>query len=133
MILGEVGVIIFIFLIGMYFINWAYNKEMEAVWQQWNFLLLIIYELKLLIVFICLVLEIFQCCSLLLEKIEWFICSVLFEMECFNGLVSDLLLFVCFEVVYKFYEEVLDLLQILEDLIEILDFKYLDVWFYFDK
>jgi signal transduction histidine kinase len=133
MILGEAGVIILTLLIGMYLINRAYNKEMEAARQQRNFLLSITHELKSPIASIRLVLETFQRRSLPPEKTERLIRSALLETERLNGLVSDLLLSAKLEAAYKPHEEALDLPQILEDLIETLDSKYPDARFHFDK
>ncbi|WP_421948106.1 sensor histidine kinase [Phaeodactylibacter xiamenensis] len=133
MILGEAGVIILTLLVGMYLINRAYNKEMEAARQQRNFLLSITHELKSPIASIRLVLETFQRRSLPPEKSERLIRSALLETERLNGLVSDLLLSARLEAAYKPHEEGLDLPQILEDLIETLDSKYPDARFHFEK
>lgn len=133
MILGEAGVIILTLLVGMYLINRAYNKEMEAARQQRNFLLSITHELKSPIASIRLVLETFQRRNLPAEKTERLIRSALLETERLNGLVNDLLLSARLETAYSPHEELLELPQILEDLIETLDGKYPDARFHFDK
>ena len=133
MILGEAGVIILTLLIGMYLINRAYHKEMEAARQQRNFLLSITHELKSPIASIRLVLETFQRRNLPEEKSKRLTRNALVETERLNGLVSDLLLSAKLENAYQPFEELLDLPQILEDWIETLEAKYPDAQFHFDK
>jgi signal transduction histidine kinase len=133
MIMGEAGVIILTLLAGMYLINRAYNKEMEAARQQRNFLLSITHELKSPIASIRLVLETFQRRNLPAEKVERLTRSAIAETERLNGLVNDLLLSAKLEAAYKPHEEAIDLPQILEDLIETLDAKYPEAQFHFNK
>lgn len=133
MIMGEAGVIVVTLLIGMWLINRAYNKEMEAARQQRNFLLSITHELKSPIASIRLVLETFQRRKLPAEKQEKLTHNALMETERLNGLVNDLLLSAKLEAAYQPHQEALDLPQMLEDVIERIEAKYPDASFHFNK
>lgn len=132
MILGEASVFVVSLVMGIWFINRGYHKEMMAAQQRRNFLLSITHELKSPIASIQLVLETFLRRSLAKEQTERLTNNALKETERLNVLVNDLLLSAKLETAYTPHNEPLDLGELLEDLITKLRDKYPNAQFLVD-
>jgi len=124
MILGEASVFVVSLVMGIWFINRGYHKEMMAAQQRRTFLLSITHELKSPIASIQLVLETFLRRTLAKEQTERLTNNALKETERLNVLVNDLLLSAKLETAYTPHNEPLDLAELLEDLMEKLRDKY---------
>lgn len=132
MILGEASVFVVSLVMGIWFINRGYHKEMMAAQQRRNFLLSITHELKSPIASIQLVLETFLRRTLAKEQTERLTNNALKETERLNVLVNDLLLSAKLETAYTPHNEPLDLAELLEDLVEKLRDKYPNAQFLVD-
>ena len=133
MILGETAVFVVSLVIGVFLINRGYNKEINAVEQQRNFLLSITHELKSPLASIRLVLETILKRDLPKEKVDHLSTSGLKEVERLNTLVNDLLLSAKLETAFQPYLEEVDLVTILEDTIQKLSAKYPNIQFRFQE
>jgi signal transduction histidine kinase len=133
MILGEAIVFVFILVIGVWFINQGYHKEIESAQQRRNFLLSITHELKSPIASIKLVLETFIKRELEQKHITKLSENALKETNRLNTLVNDLLLAAKVETTYEPHLEKINLAQFLDDIIDRLRQKHPDVQFDFRK
>ena len=124
MIFGEAFVFIISLLIGLWFINRGYNKEVSAARQRRNFLLSITHELKSPIASVRLVLETLLHRRLDREKTDKLSRNALAEIDRLNGLVNDLLLSARLETAYQPHQEDLDLAELLTDLVRKMQTKY---------
>jgi len=118
MILGEACVFVISLVIGVWFINRGYNKEITTAQQRRNFLLSITHELKSPIASIRLVLETMMRRQLQPQQVDQLSQNALKETERLNTLVNDLLLSARLDDAYQPTYEELDLNEILEDLVE---------------
>lgn len=133
MIVGEAIVFVFSLVLGVYFINRGYNKEMIASQQSRNFLLSITHELKSPIASIRLVLETLLKRELPREKTTQLQGNALKETERLNTLVNNLLFSAKLESTYQANKEPLDLHELLEEIITKLSDKYPDASFTFKQ
>ncbi len=133
MIVGEAIVFVFSLVLGVYFINRGYNKEMIASQQSRNFLLSITHELKSPIASIRLVLETLLKRELPREKTTQLQVNALKETERLNTLVNNLLFSAKLESTYQANKEPLDLHELLEEIIAKLSDKYPDAAFEFKQ
>jgi len=132
MIFGEAAVFVVTLIIGVYFINRGYNKEVQAANQRRNFLLSITHELKSPIASIKLVLETFLKRDLNKEQTQKFTQNALKDIERLNNLVTDLLLSAKLENAYQPHFEPLDLSKLINDLINKLSTKHRKAAFSFE-
>ena len=133
MIVGEAIVFVISLVLGVYFINRGYNKEMIASQQSRNFLLSITHELKSPIASIRLVLETLLKRELPREKTNQLQVNALKETERLNTLVNNLLFSAKLESTYHANKEPLDLHELLEEIITKLNDKYPDATFTFKQ
>ena len=133
MIVGEAIVFVISLVLGVYFINRGYNKEMIASQQSRNFLLSITHELKSPIASIRLVLETLLKRELPREKTNQLQVNALKETERLNTLVNNLLFSAKLESTYQANKEPLDLHELLEEIITKLNDKYPDATFTFKQ
>ncbi|AEE52378.1 sensor histidine kinase [Haliscomenobacter hydrossis] len=133
MIVGEAVVFVISLVLGVYFINRGYNKEMVASQQSRNFLLSITHELKSPIASIRLVLETLLRRELPKEKTTQLQSNALKETERLNTLVNNLLFSAKLESSYQAHKEPLDLHELLEEIIHKLSDKYPDAQFSFEQ
>lgn len=92
MILGESLVFGLVLIIGIYFINRAFNKELASAQKQKNFLLSITHELKSPLASINLILETFRKRDLPSDKIKEYSGDALQESQRLDGLFNKILL-----------------------------------------
>lgn len=116
MIFGEAMMFVVTLLVGIWFINQGYQKEVRANQQRRNFLLSITHELKSPIASIRLVLETILRRDLPKEKSNQLMVSALRENERLHELVENLLLSAKLETAYQPHFEEFDLAGLLEDL-----------------
>lgn len=100
MVFGEVLFFCFALIIGIYLINRAHGREIQAANQQRNFLLSITHELKSPIASVKLALETFLKRKLNHEQINKLSKGALTEANRLNELVNDLLLSAKLETAY---------------------------------
>jgi signal transduction histidine kinase len=131
MIVGEAVVFVISLVLGVYFINRGYNKEMIASQQSRNFLLSITHELKSPIASIRLVLETLLRRDLPKDKSQQLQQNALTETERLNTLVNNLLFSAKLEYTYRPNREPLDLQELLEEIIAKLKDKYPEASFSF--
>ena len=124
MIFGEALFFIAFLILGIWFINRGYNKEIKANEQGRNFLLSITHELKSPIASIRLILETFLKRDLKREQIQKFSKSGLKETERLHTLVNDLLLSAKLETSYQLFPEAVQLDKLLIEIIQQLQEKY---------
>ncbi|MCB0704504.1 MAG: GHKL domain-containing protein [Saprospiraceae bacterium] len=124
MILGEALVFIITLIIGVWFINRGYKKEMEAAQQRRNFLLSITHELKSPIASIRLILDTFGKRQLRPEQSEKLVNSGLQEAERLHQLVNNLLLSARLETAFQPVFEFIDLPVLLNQVITQMQGKY---------
>ncbi len=133
MILGEAVVFIIILLVGMWLINRAYHREMQASQQQRNFLLSITHELKSPIASIRLVLDTFTKRNLPKEKLDQLSRSGLQETERLHKLVNDLLLSARLESAYQVQTDKINLRELFQDVIYRLEPRYPQIEFQLEE
>ena len=124
MIIGEAVVLTFSLLLGFWFINRGYKKEVMAAQTRRNFLLSITHELKSPIASIRLVLETFLKHQLNPQQVSKLGGNALKETDRLNKLVNDLLLSAKLESAYEVNRTELNLKSLLEELIDQLRTKY---------
>ncbi|MEO1515752.1 MAG: ATP-binding protein [Bacteroidota bacterium] len=129
MIFGEAAVFVISLVIGVYLINRAYSKEMNAAQQRRNFLLSITHELKSPIASIRLILETFLKRNLSEQQLNKFSQNALTEADRLHTLVNDLLLAARMEVAYQPNLEQFKLDRFLEEIVQKLNTKYPKVEF----
>lgn len=117
MIFGEATMFIITLLTGIWFINSAYSKQVNANQQRRNFLLSITHELKSPIASVRLVLETLLKRELPKEKKDMLAGSALAETERLHELVENLLLSAKLETAYQPHFEEVNLVSLLEDLL----------------
>ncbi|MEM9916986.1 MAG: ATP-binding protein [Bacteroidota bacterium] len=124
MIFGEAVVFVISLVIGLYLINRAYGREMDAALNRRNFLLSITHELKSPIASIRLILETFLKRNLKKEQTDKLSGNALKEADRLNTLVNDLLLAARMETAYKPNLESMRLDAFLKEIVEKLRSKY---------
>lgn len=92
MIMGEAMVFGFVLIIGIYFINRAFNRELSIAQKQKNFLLSITHELKSPLASIGLILDTFIKRDLPVEKVKELSADALSETTRLNELFNKILL-----------------------------------------
>jgi len=129
MIIGE-GVVFFLTLIlGIWFINRGYLKEVSASRQRRNFLLSITHELKSPIAGIQLAAETMQKRELSREQSDRLLHNTLRETARLKTLVNDLLLSAKLEIAYQPHLENLDFDGLLREIVEDFQDKYPQAFF----
>lgn len=131
MIFGEGIVFVISLVIGVWFINQGYNKEMVAGQQRRNFLLSITHELKSPLASIRLVIETLLRRELPREQGQRLMGNALQETDRLNTLVNDLLLSAKLETAYQINREEVNLPELLNNLIQNLEDKYPQATFQF--
>jgi signal transduction histidine kinase len=101
MILGEGSVFVIALLIGIWFINRGYSREIEGIRQKRNFLLAITHELKSPLASIGLILETFQKRILQREQQQKLLEHALKETSRLSDLIENLLLSARLEKSYQ--------------------------------
>ncbi len=124
MIIGEGVVFVIALLIGIWFINRGYSKEIETIRQKRNFLLAITHELRTPLASIGLIFETFQKRDLEKENQQKLINHGLRETGRLAALIDNLLLSSRLQKSYHPNFEVLDLHLILEKVIEDVSEKF---------
>jgi len=109
MVFGEVLVFCLALIFGLYLINRAHNREMQAANQQKNFLLSITHELKSPIASIKLAMETFLRRELKPEQIQKLSLGALTETNRLDELVKDILLSARLESAYDPQFELTDI------------------------
>lgn len=117
MIWGEGVVIMAVLLLGIWFINENYNRQMNLATQRRNFLLSITHELKSPIASMQLVLDTFRKRQLSPEQSQKLAINGLKEAERLNELVTNLLLSARLEQQYVPIFEELNVNNLLEEII----------------
>lgn len=118
MIIGESIVFVIALLIGIWFINRGYSKEIETIRQKRNFLLAITHELRSPLASIGLIFETFQKRDLEKENQLKLISHGLRETGRLAALIDNLLLSARLQKSYHPNFELLDLHPILEKVID---------------
>ena len=129
MIFGEAGVFIISLVLGIYFINRGYNREIEIAQQRRNFLLSITHELKSPIASIRLVLETFLKRKLKPEQQSKLGNNAIADVERLNELVNNLLMAAKLEAAYQPHLEHLDLSELVQDISMKMEEKFSKVIF----
>jgi len=129
MIFGEAGVFIISLVLGIYFINRGYNREIEIAQQKRNFLLAITHELKSPISSIRLVLETFLKRNLKPEQKSRLGNNAIADVERLNELVNNLLMAAKLETAYQPHLEYLYLSDLVENISEQLEEKFTKIKF----
>ena len=129
MIFGEAGVFIISLVLGIYFINRGYNREMEIAQQRRNFLLSITHELKSPISSIRLVLETFLKRKLKPEQQSKLGNNAIEDVERLNELVNNLLMAAKLETAYQPHLEFLELSDLVNDIVEKMKEKFPTIHF----
>ena len=124
MIFGEAGVFIISLVLGIYFINRGYNREMEIATQRRNFLLSITHELKSPIASIRLVLETFLKRKLKPEQYSKLGNNAIADVERLNELVNNLLMAAKLETAYQPHLEHLELSDLVNDIFDKMKEKF---------
>ncbi len=124
MIVGEAIVFAVILLMGVYFVDRGYRKEVTSAKQRRNFLLSITHELKSPIASVELVLETFLKRQLDQAAIQKFSKNALNDTRRLYNLVTDLLLSARLEENYQPHFEQVDVSLLAHDLISELEEKY---------
>jgi signal transduction histidine kinase len=118
MIFLEGGVFIIGLILGIYFIQKAYRREMLAANQQRNFLLSITHELKSPLTAIRLSLETIQKRALSREQSENISKNALKEADRLSNLVNDLLMAAKIEAAYQPMKEPFNIAQVALDCVQ---------------
>lgn len=124
MIAGEAAVFVLTLIIGVWFINRGYNKEMQAAQQRRNFLLSITHELKSPIASIRLILDTFGKRTLPPDKTQQLVRSGVQESERLHQLVNNLLFSARLETAYEPVFEPIDMEDMLSATVRKLKEKY---------
>ena len=124
MIFGETGVFVISLVLGIYFINRGYNREMEIATQRRNFLLSITHELKSPIASIRLVLETFLKRKLNPEQHSKLGNNAIADVERLNELVNNLLMAAKLETAYQPQLEYLELSDLVNGIVEKMEEKF---------
>lgn len=117
MIVGEGSVFVIALLIGIWFINRGYTREIEAIRQKRNFLLAITHELKSPLASIGLILETFQKRILQRDQQQKLLEHGLKETGRLSDLIDNLLLSARLEKSYQLNLEKVDIHVILRKVI----------------
>jgi K+-sensing histidine kinase KdpD len=118
MILGEGMVFGISLILGLWFIQKAYNKEIENTNKQKNFLLSVTHELKSPIASINLITETLLKRTLPKEKVDDLHSSILSESTRLEKLISNLLLASRINNAYQYNFEPVDIVTITENIIK---------------
>ncbi len=118
MILGEGMVFGISLILGMWFIQKAYNKEIENTNKQKNFLLSVTHELKSPIASINLITETLLKRMLPKDKVDDLHSSILSESTRLEKLISNLLLASRINNAYQYNFERVDIVDITENIIK---------------
>lgn len=119
MIMGEAIVLAFTLILGIWFINRGYQKQMETAKQGRNFLLSITHELKSPLASIKLILQTFGKRKLEQHQIEKFSKNALHETERLESLVNNLLLAARMETTtVEIHKETVELFPLLDGIRE---------------
>ena len=129
MIAGEAAVFVVTLIIGVWFINRGYNKEMQAAQQSRNFLLSITHELKSPLASIRLILDTFGRRELPREKAEQLVRSGIRESDRLHELVNNLLFSARLDSAYKPVFEEVHPAEIIPPILEKLKAKHPEVRF----
>jgi len=124
MIFGEAGVFIISLVLGIYFINRGYNREIEIAQQRRNFLLSITHELKSPIASIRLVIETFLKRKLKPEQKTKLGNNAIADVERLNELVNNLLMAAKLENAYQPHLEQLELSDLVRDITDNMEEKF---------
>lgn len=130
MIFGEAGVFVLSLVLGIYFINRGYNREIELAQQRRNFLLSITHELKSPIASIRLVLETFLKRKLKPEQHTQLNNNAIADVERLNELVNNLLMAAKLEAAYQPQLEYLELSELVEDIVQKMNEKFPKIKFH---
>lgn len=133
MILGEGMVFGISLIIGMWFIQRAYNKGIENTNKQKNFLLSVTHELKSPIAAINLITETLIKRSLPKEKVDDLHASILSESTRLEKLIGNLLLASRINNAYPYNFESIDIVHIIENIIKTTKIQYPDVIIHFNS
>ena len=133
MILTQAAAFVVSLVIGVWLINRAYVREVEAARQQRNFLLSITHELKSPIASIKLVLETMLRRILRKEQYDKLARAALQEAERLNELVANLLMAAKVETAYEPTMMELDVEVIVDNILLTMNEKFPDVKFSLDK
>jgi signal transduction histidine kinase len=117
MIVGEGSVFVIALLIGIWFINRGYTREIEAIRQKRNFLLAITHELKSPLASIGLILETFQKRILQRDQQQKLLSHGLKETGRLSDLIDNLLLSARLEKSYQLNLVSLDIQVVLRKVI----------------
>jgi two-component system, OmpR family, phosphate regulon sensor histidine kinase PhoR len=131
MILGEGMVFGISLIIGMWFIQRAYNKGIDNTNKQKNFLLSVTHELKSPIAAINLITQTLLKRSLPKEKVDDLHASILSESTRLEKLIGNLLLASKINNAYPYNFESIDMVQIIENIIKTTKLQYPDVIIHF--
>ena len=118
MILGEGMVFGISLILGLWFIQKAYNKEIENTNKQKNFLLSVTHELKSPIASINLITETLLKRTLPKDKVDDLHSSILSESTRLEKLISNLLLASRINNAYQYNFEPVDIVSITENIIK---------------
>ena len=130
MIFGEAGVFVISLVLGIYFINRGYNREIEIAQQRKNFLLSITHELKSPIASIRLVLETFLKRKLKPEQHSKLGNNAIADVERLNELVNNLLMAAKLEASYQPQLERLELSELVDDIVQKMKEKFPEIKFH---
>ena len=129
MIWGEGSFLFLGLLIGVWFINRSYNKEIELTQQRQNFLLSVTHELKSPLASISLVLQTIKNRNITEEKKQHLTLNALKEADRLNELVSNILLSTKLDKTYDMNPETFNLIALIEDIIEKYQIKFPKIHF----
>ena len=129
MIFGEAGFFIISLVLGIYFINRGYNREIEIAQQRRNFLLSITHELKSPIASIRLVIETFLKRKLNPEQHSRLGNNAIADVERLNELVNNLLMAAKLETAYQPHLEHIQLSELVNDITIKMEEKFPKVMF----
>jgi len=124
MIWGEGSFLFLGLLVGVWFINRSYNKEIALTRQSQNFLLSVTHELKSPLASISLVLQTIKKRNIDEDKKQHLTTNALKEADRLNELVNNILLSTKLAGNYEVNPEAFDLIYLIEDLIEKYQIKF---------
>jgi len=129
MIFGEGLVFVIALLIGIWFINRGYSREIEIIRQKRNFLLAITHELKSPLASIGLILETFQKRTLARLQQDKLVSHGLKETRRVSDLIENLLLSARLEKSYQINPVLIDINDLISRVIEDIEQTYPDMRF----
>ncbi|MCB0688953.1 MAG: sensor histidine kinase, partial [Saprospiraceae bacterium] len=129
MIFGEGLVFVIALLIGIWFINRGYSREIEIIRQKRNFLLAITHELKSPLASIGLILETFQKRTLARLQQDKLVSHGLKETRRLSDLIENLLLSARLEKSYQINPVLIDINDLISRVIEDIEQTYPDMRF----